>query len=173
MLEKAFAKQGSIPEHHTFHITYEEGALCEMHDKIVAEVVLPISEMGGRALSQPFKDYYFAKLMTAFSLPIFTSSLFFKHKAYENEKEYRFMQLIQADKPPGNIKYRKRPYSLARFREFDWRSVAGSALREIVIGPAADRPIARRFAEECLRAYHEPGVEIKGSKIPYRSPLPR
>jgi hypothetical protein len=136
MLEEAFAKKESqpIPEHHTFPITYEEDALCEMHGEIVSAVDLLISKMSrSPALAETINDR-FAKLMTAFSLPIFTSSLFFKHKAYKNEREYRFMQIHQSDKPLEHIKYLKRPYSLARFREFDWRSAAGSALREIVIG---------------------------------------
>ena len=81
------------------------------------------------------------------------AALLFKHQAYSNEAEYRFLQLHAAD-PAPEVKYRTRPSELVRYREFDWRASAPFALTKVVIGPAADRIKAARFARECLRAYH-------------------
>jgi hypothetical protein len=96
--------------------------------------------------------------------------MFFKHEAYKNEKEYRFQQLFRYDKPAPAVKYRQRPSSLVRYREFDWRPGTSSALKKIVIGPAADRDKGSRYAKDCLAAFHaDPqSVELVYSKIPYR-----
>jgi hypothetical protein len=96
--------------------------------------------------------------------------MFFKHEAYRNENEYRFQQLFRRDKPARAVKYRQRPSSLVRYREFDWRRAAPSSLKQIVIGPASDRVKASRFAKDCLASFHpDPlGVELVYSKIPYR-----
>jgi hypothetical protein len=58
------------------------------------------------------------------------SVLFYKHEAYRNEQEYRFLQLHRGDVPAPDVKFRSRPYSLVRYREFDWKSVAAEAFHE-------------------------------------------
>jgi hypothetical protein len=96
--------------------------------------------------------------------------MFFKHEAYKNEKEYRFQQLFRRDRPAPDLKYRCRPHSLVRYREFDWRTGVGPSLREIVIGPAADKGKAESFARDCLAAFYPKGtVRIVSSIIPYRA----
>lgn len=94
---------------------------------------------------------------------------FFKHEAYKNESEYRFLQIHSADAPPPEAKLRSCPYSLVKYREFDWRSVAAGALKEIVIGPAADRDKAVQFAKDCLRSFHGTVFEPFHSRIPYKA----
>ncbi len=94
--------------------------------------------------------------------------LFFKHEAYNNEREYRFLEVHRADAPP-QVKLRSRPYSLIRYREFDWKSAAAEALRKIVIGPAAHQETARRFAGDCVRTFMSGAVDIVLSAIPYRA----
>jgi hypothetical protein len=97
------------------------------------------------------------------------TALFFKHEAYANEVEYRFLQLHAAD-PVPEVKYRTRPYELVRYREFDWRAGAAAALKKVVIGPAADKTKGALFVKECLRAHHRgPSVELTASAVPYRS----
>jgi hypothetical protein len=93
--------------------------------------------------------------------------LYFKHEAYINEQEYRFLQIFRADAEP-EVKFRQRPYSLIRYRDFDWKNKVRSALRKIVIGPAADRKTAAEFARSCLRFFHEESVQIDHSEIPFR-----
>jgi hypothetical protein len=70
-----------------------------------------------------------------------------------------------------DIKYRSRPNELIRYIEFNWRHFAGGALKEIVIGPAANREQAASFVFNCLKAFHASPheVEIRSSIIPYRS----
>ena len=34
-----------------------------------------------------------------------------------------------------DLKFRSRPQSLIRYKEFDWRGMAADALKEIIIGP--------------------------------------
>jgi hypothetical protein len=74
------------------------------------------------------------------------------------------------DRPAPEVKYRTRPNALVRYREFDWRTVAGTALKKIVIGPAADKEKGERFARDCLAAFSPKGsVDIICSSIPYRA----
>ncbi len=94
--------------------------------------------------------------------------LFFKHEAYRNEQEYRFLQLYRADVPPPEVKFRSRPYSLVKYRDFEWRAVVPGALKRVVIGPAADPKKASQFAKDCLTSFHSGTVEILRSEIPYR-----
>jgi hypothetical protein len=68
-----------------------------------------------------------------------------------------------------NVKYRARPYSLIKYREFDWRKVAPESLKKIVLGPAADPDKAVRFAADCLRHFHIGSVDISRSEVPYRA----
>jgi hypothetical protein len=112
---------------------------------------------------------YMAWLYTWLTLYILRVALFFKHEAYDNEKEYRFLEYYGADIVPPNVKLRTRPYTLIRYREFDWRSVAAGALKEIVIGPSADRGKACQFANDCLRLFYTEPVRISFSTIPYRA----
>jgi hypothetical protein len=91
-----------------------------------------------------------SELSIALSVPILRSALFFKHTAYRNEQEYRFFQLLPMGSTIPDLKYRKRPYSLIPYREFDWRSAAPESLKRIAIGPAADRDLAFQFVVDCL-----------------------
>ena len=95
------------------------------------------------------------------------ASLFFKHKGYSNEREYRFLRVFEADRPPNDMKSRTRPYSLVKYIEFNWRN-AQNSLKNIVVGPAADFIRASRFAKDCLATFHSGKVDIDRSKIPYR-----
>jgi len=103
-------------------------------------------------------------------LPLLRLAMFFKHPAYRNEQEYRFMH-IQKEGAVSDVKYRARPHSLVRFKEDDWRSVAPTALKEIVIGPAADQASALPFVKNCLRAFHsmQNSIDVRRSPIPYRA----
>jgi hypothetical protein len=113
---------------------------------------------------------YMMDLLVYHSMNVIRGVMFFKHEAYRNENEYRFQQLFRRDIAAPVVKYRRRPTSLVRYREFDWRRRAPGALKKIVIGPAADRVKAVRFAKDCLAAFHTgpASVELVYSKIPYR-----
>ena len=70
--------------------------------------------------------------------------------------------------PPVELLYR--PYSVVRYRNFDWRSAAPGALKRIWIGPGADKKKATQFAVDCLNLFQPvaTNVQIGYSLIPYR-----
>jgi hypothetical protein len=93
--------------------------------------------------------------------------LFFKHEACSNEREYRFLEVHRADAPPSH-KLRSRPHSLVRYREFDWKTAATAALKEILVGPTSDPGKAIRVAQDCVDEFGMGKVQIVRSEIPYR-----
>ena len=100
------------------------------------------------------------------------AALYFKHEAYENESEFRFLQIFGRGEPMPDVKWRARSNELVAYRELNWRGLQPKVLKRIIIGPAADRQKATRFIKECLIAYHpksQGDVEISFSEIPYRS----
>jgi hypothetical protein len=172
-LEEAFTKKNSKPikQHSTFHITYNDRELTQIQTSL-ADLVDPLISLPrttgarGDALHA-----YMMDLLVYYAMNVVRGVMFFKHEAYKNENEYRFQQLFRRDKPAPAVKYRWRPTSLVRYREFDWRKRAAASLKKIVIGPAAERVKATRFAKDCLAAFHPApdSVELLYSKIPYRA----
>jgi Protein of unknown function (DUF2971) len=174
LLEDAFVKKenGNPNKHHsTFHLTYDDAQLTRLQTSL-ADLIDPLISLPrstgvrGDALSA-----YMMEVLVYHSMNIIRGVMFFKHEAYRNEKEYRFQQLFRYDKAAPEVKYRRRPGAIVRYREYDWRKRANGALKRIVIGPAADRTTAVRFANDCLAAFHgrtDP-VAVEVSKIPYRA----
>lgn len=170
-LETNFTKPGGIPvpNHATFPITYNDGELHEMHRKIISEAMPLISFPRTDGFDMHFVNQYMSELSVVFTLPILRSAIFFKHEAYKNEEEYRFLDLRQAG-PVEGLKFRTRPYALVRYREFDWKTAAPAALKKIVVGPAGDQVAAARYADACLRAFHpSASVNVSASAIPYKA----
>jgi hypothetical protein len=172
VLEDGFTKKygAPIPNNMTFHVTYEDAKVAEIHHRIIEKMFELLSLPRGRGLQTKTINVYMAELQMLLTLHTLRAALFFKHEAYENEREYRFMQIHRADSPPPEVKVRARPYSLVKYREFDWKAVASGALKQIVVGPAADYEKASQFARDCLRLFHARGVGITRSRIPYRAP---
>jgi hypothetical protein len=73
------------------------------------------------------------------------AGLHFKHEAYANEKEYRFLQVYPASMQP-DVERRVRAYALIKYREFDWKGAAPCMLKKIVIGPGANQEKSSQFA---------------------------
>ena len=171
-LEDAFTKKKGKPikQHSTFPITYDDKELTRIQTALVDMVDPLISLPRTTGVRGDTLHAYMMDLLVYHSMNVIRGVMFFKHEAYRNENEYRFQQLFRRDKPAPAVKYRKRPSSLVRYREFDWRRHAPGALKQIVIGPAADRAKAARFAKDCLAAFHaDPdSVKLVYSKIPYR-----
>ena len=123
------------------------------------------------ALENAVIQSYLAELGTLLTTRLIVAGLYFKHEAYENEKEYRFLQVFNKLSQVPGLKLRSGPYSLVKYREFDWRSAAPGALKKIIVGPAADYEKASRFAKDCLRLFNKGDVEevtVSRSGIPYR-----
>jgi hypothetical protein len=172
-LEEAFCRKNGkpIPQHSTFHLTYDDRQLSTLQTSL-ADLIDPLISLPRRTgVRGDALHAYMMDLLVYHSMNVIRGVMFFKHEGYRNESEYRFQQLFRYDRPAPEVKYRRRPYSLIRYREFDWRKNSGHALKQIIVGPAADRAKATKFANDCLSAYHEkpPEVEIGYSAIPYRA----
>ena len=154
----------------TFPVTYDDERLIGLHKQLTEKMFDLISFPSRNNADPATTNSCLEKLSVHHAANVIQTTVFFKHQAYENEKEYRFLQLFPGVRPAPAVKYRMRSYSLVRYREFAWRSVAGSSLKEIVVGPAAaDQEL--KFAADCLQAFHltDEVVKIGRSKIPYRS----
>jgi hypothetical protein len=167
-LEDAYTR-GAVPQNtEAFVMTYSDAALDRMVGEII-DLVLPLASLPvGSNLDETACRAYLADLYTRLSVYALHIALFFKHEAYNNEMEYRFLEFYGANMTPPNLRMRARHHSLVRYRAFDWRRVSGDALKEIVVGPAADREKAGAFAKECLDLFHAGSVPITYSAIPYR-----
>lgn len=172
LLEDAFSKKKGKPieQHSTFPITYDDNELTRIQTALVDLVDPLISLPRTTGVRGDALRAYMMDLLVYHAMNVVRGVMFFKHEAYRNENEYRFQQLFRRDKPAPAVKYRQRPTSLVRYREFDWRRRAPGALKKIIVGPAADRVKAARFAKDCLASFHaDPAsVELVYSKIPYR-----
>jgi hypothetical protein len=113
--ETAISGAGSM----TFPVWYGEDELYTMHRKIIARVMPLILMPRSRNLESEAINEYMNELSGILAVPILRAALFFKNKAYSNEQEYRFFQLLAKAQDIHDLKYRSRPYSLIRYREFD------------------------------------------------------
>jgi hypothetical protein len=165
-LEDAFANHAA-PLLESFPIIYNDLQLVEIHRKLVGAMFDLISLPRGRGLDGGVIQAYMAELTTLLMVHALHAALHFKHEAYNNEKEYRFLEVHAVDKPP-KVELRVRHYSLIKYRQFNWKSVAAESLKRIVVGPAADYENASQFARDCLSVFPAGPVDITRSEIPYR-----
>ena len=168
-LENGFTKKDGIPipNNSTFHIAYNDARLLGVQSRIVERMRNLIILPARRGLQNSTINVYMRELQMLLTLHVLHTILFFKHEAYANEREFRFLQIHKADEPPP-VKVRARRYGLVKYREFDWRSIAPDALKKIVVGPAADYGTASQFAKHCLGLFRFNNVEVARSEIPYR-----
>jgi hypothetical protein len=165
VLQDAYAQlNGKRAENRSvFHLTYDDERLAALQDAIIGAAYghIRFGENGGG--SDFLRD-----LSVQTSLQALLVSLFFKHEAYADEKEFRFVTVEKAGSLEG-MKRRVRPHELVRYTEFDWRALAKNALVEVVVGPAAPSS-AELFVRDCAREYHHRAIKVRRSKIPYRIP---
>ncbi len=171
ILANGFAKKdgNQIPNNSTFHITYDDVGLEKLHRQIIESMFDLISLPRGRKLDETSVNAFTMELSVLLSINVLQAALYFKHKAYENEKEFRFLQLYGTDAPSLEVKQRFRTNELVRYKEFDWKHLQAGVLKQIVIGPGADRKKATQFVTDCLTAFEIGNVEIQHSNIPYRA----
>ncbi len=171
MLEAAYTHDGAAPitNNSTFPITYDDVKLIELHRELVDKMFPLISLPRGRGLTSAAIRDFMRELSTILSTHALRTALFFKHEAYKNETEYRFLEIHRGDRDPPKVKFRGRPDSLIKYREFDWRGTNALALEEIVIGPAANKDQAYQIATDCLKAFNCKMIEPVHSRIPYRA----
>jgi hypothetical protein len=168
-LEAPFANNHKTPtsEPGTFLLTYDDSVLDDIHRQLVDKMFDLIPLAHAKGLPADVQRAYTAQLATELASRVLHAGLFFKHEAYNNEQEYRFLEVHRADALPPH-KLKSRPHSLIRYREFDWKSTARAALKEILVGPASDPRKAIRFAQDCVEEFGLGTVPIRRSEIPYR-----
>lgn len=160
-LEAAFTKAGKPGFAETTPLAYDDARLKQIHCQIADELF--------QFLSLPCNPAAEAVWYTQLTLKALEAGLHFKHPAYINEQEYRFLEAHPINQLVPDLKFKPhRPYSLGRYREFDWRRSAPDALQQIIIGPAADRQKSLQFAYDCVKSFHPSTVPIICSDIPYR-----
>jgi hypothetical protein len=149
----------------SFAMIYDDQSLRHAVDRIATEALNVAQFPVGRRYDGPALSAFFHALSVQTSNAILYTSMYFKHPAYEMEREYRFEHVRAINWLEGVVTVGHRSYI-----EFDWRSRDPSLLTHIVLGPAADREHARSYAEECLRsAGIDPNtVSVQPSAIPYR-----
>ena len=169
-LESAFIREVRSPFAQTFPLTYDAAQLSSLQQQIAqkaSEIIAsphdwPSAFLGGTEGLRLVSS-------VSFITHALHAALFFKHPAYRNEQEYRFLEMFPAGTEPTEVKTRTRPYSLVKYRELDWRRLAPDSLRKVVVGPGADHEKADQSAGDCLRSFHNQEIEIVRSEIPYRA----
>ena len=170
-LEEAFIKASGvrIQNFSTFKVKYDDAELIALHERLIESmwhlISLPHDKSVPRDAINPYMKNLFVKL-TMYAL---SAALLFKHRGYKNEEEFRFLQVFKADETPPELMQRFRSDEVVKYREFDWRRTAAGALKQIIVGPAADRHKGKRFAEDCLAAFNYGKVPVTHSAIPYRA----
>jgi hypothetical protein len=160
-LEAAFTLAGKPGFAETTPLAYDDARLDQIHCQIVDKLF--------QFLSLPCNPAAESAWYTEVTLKALEAALHFKHPAYINEQEYRFLEAHPINQSVPGLKFKPhRPYSLGRYREFDWRTPAPNALQQIVVGPAADRQKSHEFALDCVKNFHSGTVPITYSDIPYR-----
>lgn len=169
ILETAFISAGP-EENATINVYYDDDALSRGMARLVHQIIPVLVFPAGRNLDDDVTRDFILTLGTAFSISALHAALFFKHEAYRNEEEYRFLHARHPGDLRSDLKRRARGSRIVHFWEFDWKERCPNALCEVVIGPAADVEAARSFIEECLRVggLRADAVKISRSRIPYR-----
>jgi len=169
-LERAFIEiEGATNENRcTFPVTYDGGIVRRLQEQIVKLADPLISFPRGRKLDGEQITAYMGELSTILCVHALRASLYFKNESYRHEAEYRFLELHRGDIPAPQTKSRGSREAPTRYREFDWKSVNRSALREVMVGPAAATEDATQFAQQCLRRAQLNDVPVIRSSVPFR-----
>lgn len=137
---------------------------------MAAHVVPLISYPVAQGFSRLATQAYLVTLSTLASVKMLEIALYFKHTAYQHEQEHRFLTIHSATAGLPGGRQRMRKYELVNYIEFNWAAIARNALTKIILGPAADHRVARKFAEDCLRTYgFNQKLAIEACSIPYRT----
>jgi hypothetical protein len=173
LLEQAFVMpHGHIIESNsTFPMTYDDALCKRICTGLIKEAIPLIAMPHGRHLQNDTINEFMKNLSMQLGLAVLQTALYFKHEAYNDEREYRFMQIRAIKARLDDLKFRVGKASKIRYAEFPWARLGPTALQKVVIGPTADLTAATALIGDLLSgAGVNPGnVEIIGSQIPYRS----
>jgi hypothetical protein len=88
------------------------GNLADLHRQLVERMFHLISAPRDRGLASAVISEYMSDLYALLTMHALLAALVFKHEAYNNEKELRFLQIHRGDVPAPEVKFRSRPHSL-------------------------------------------------------------
>lgn len=113
-------------------------------------------------------EYGVSRVILTVTRYAIVSSLYFKHEAYVQERELRYLEINRQTDIDFSV--RKRSYEIIAYRPFKWFQKGKQPLRSIVVGPAGGAK-SLQFARDCLRLHgKELGeVTIRESGLPYRA----
>jgi len=158
----------SIKMNLTTCIIYDDDKLEKSYTQLFNQYYMIINDMICQGIYTSNNGRNITVLMVVYCIAI---SLCFKHEAYKNEQEWRFIHKSEESLKP-KVTFRRRSYTLFGYIEFDWHDIKSFPLEEIVIGPSADERVAERFIRDCINAYlpaEQAGkIIIDYSRIPYR-----
>jgi hypothetical protein len=109
-LEVPFAQNHKTPtsEPATFPLTYRDSVLDYIHRQLIEKMFHLIPLAHARGLPDDVKKAYMAQLATELASRAVHAVLFFKHEAYSNEREYRFLEMRSWRKARLSSSRRKR-----------------------------------------------------------------
>lgn len=168
-IDKAFYNvrdKSDLSHPSSFFLTYNDQKLIEIFRKLI-RLIKPIA---GVDSFDKINVGYFQQIAMELVRRVIFFSAHFKHPAYDNEKEYRLLEMIPM-RNSSKMKLRPKAHELIKYREFNWRELGVIPIK-IIIGPAADQEKAFDFAKKCIQGYPGNIIEIAGSGIPYKSKLP-
>jgi hypothetical protein len=97
------------------------------------------------------------------------TALYFKHHAYESEKEYRYLIATRPNEPPPLL-HRARRNKFIDYMAMDWKTNFANALTSMRIGPDGREDLAKKFITDIREKYLPAGMPliVDKSTIPYR-----
>lgn len=114
-LETAFGRMPPLTA--SFAVNYKEQSLREAAEQIATEAFRVAEFPVGRGYDGPTLSAFLQALSVQASNAILYTAMYFKHSAYEVEREYRLEHVRAIDNVEGIVTVGKRSYI-----EFDWRS---------------------------------------------------
>jgi len=171
ILEDYFVNHAPNAKDHnsTFSMHYDDEEISQIYNDLISGMFHLISFPLNNKLSEDQFHIYLSTLSKELSARLIHIALFFKHEAYIHESEFRFLQIYRGDIPAPELKLRPRRYQMVEYREFNWSPIKETALKKIIVGPAAEPKKSIEFAKHYLDKAGIKNVEIELSKIPYRS----
>ena len=148
----------------SFDVTYDDKKLYEIMTKELDKIIQNISKNIVDSTKENARTIVYELVYK-----IMENAFRFKHPAYSNENEYRFLMIQNANADKEKINTRFRKDTIIPYIEYSRINCASEALMEIKIGPAASEKKSKKFIDDCLKMYRpEKHIESKISDIPYR-----
>jgi hypothetical protein len=160
----------------TIAIKYDDACLRRRAEGLADVYVKALAAVSGLDAADPIRQIYENELANRHAQMLMHLSLLFKHKAYEREREYRFLHIRHAASLRIGVKTRARgSSSIVPFVEFEWKtpgahSSGAHLLQNVVMGPALKRKDGDDFLSLCHYWTDAlPATVGRGqSPIPYR-----